>query len=70
MLLSSTKVLMLINAFSNDVSFKSAIVVARLANVPPPASVCAVLIKETPSPPVKLELNALFNTLAALTCLV
>ena len=39
---SSVKVLMSINASSREVSLRSAIVTARLANVPPPESGCAV----------------------------
>ena len=58
--LSSVKVEMSINASSNEASFKSAIVVALLAAVPPPASGCALLISDTPSPPVKLDEKALF----------
>ena len=57
-----------INASSNEVSFKSAIVVARFANVPPPPKEWSVAISVEPSPPV-VE-NALFNTAAALICLV
>ena len=48
---SSVNVLMLISASSSDVSFKSAIVVARLASEPPPPKGWSVAINTLTSPP-------------------
>ena len=61
---------MSINALSNDVSFKSAAADGSFENVPPPPRGWSVAQSSFPSPPVKLELNALFRTEAAFTYLV
>ena len=58
-----------INACSSEVSFKSEAVDNSFLMLPP-VDGCAVEHSSTPSPPVKDESNALFNTLAAFTCLV
>jgi hypothetical protein len=63
--LSSTNAAMSINDCSSDVSLRSAAVASSLLKVPPLARGWSVAISSFPSPPVKLELNALFNTAAA-----
>ena len=70
MSLSSLKLAISINEFSKEVSFKSAAVLNSLLNVPPLDRGWSVAQSSYPSPPVKLELKALFRIAAALTCLV
>ena len=68
--LSSLKSAISISACSSDVSFKSAAVDSSFLRFTLATVGCAVEQSSTPSPPTNEELNALFSTLAAFTCLV